>query len=379
MQDRPTQERLSIADVKRLLSGPKEDVRGEIAVKVASQFRNVVLTPRERELAQEILGYLVHDVAVSVRRALANALSDLVDAPRDILLELAHDLDEVARPILENSRVLTDEDLIELVLSGGPSRQCMIAGRANLGAGVSDAIAWAGDRSAVLVLVANQGTIIRPDVLEKIVERYPVDEEILDPMASRGDLPAPLVERIVTMVSKRLRDYLIERHGIDAATASFLEDQSRERALVNMLEKADPDGMGRLIVQLSEHGRLMPSLLLRATCAGEIGFVEAAFAFLTSVPLERASRLIHDVGALGFRAVYARAGMPELFYPAFRAALDVLRDLEKEGYASDKPFRRHRMMVRIAPLYSIEAKEIDFLLDKLTRSARSLPWRHRAA
>ncbi|MCE9649533.1 MAG: DUF2336 domain-containing protein [Parvibaculum sp.] len=380
MQDRPAHERLSIADVKRLLSEPTEEVRSEIAVKVASQFRNVVLTPRERDLAQEILGYLVHDVAAHVRQALSIALSELPGAPRNIVLELAHDIDEVAQPVLESSNVLTDEDLVELVLSGDPKRQCVIAARPNLGGGASDAIAWAGDRSAVIVLVANEGTIIRPDILERIVERFPSDEGVLDPMASRADLPGPLVERIITLVSKRLRDYLIERHNIDFATASLLEDQSRERALVDMIGKANPDDMGRLIAQLSEKAGLTPSLLLRATCAGEVNFIETAFAFLASVPHERVVRLIHDVGALGFRAVYARAGMPELFYPAFRAALDVLRDLERDGYLSDKPFMRHQMLGRIAPHYrDIEAADIDLLLDRLTRSARALPWGTRAA
>lgn len=380
MQDRPAHERLSIADVKRLLSEPTEDVRSEIAVKVASQFRNVVLTPRERELAQEILGYLVHDVAVHVRQALSSALCDLPDAPHDIVLELARDIDEVAQPVIENSTVLTDEDLIELVLSGSPDRQRLIARRRNLGVGACDAIAWAGDRSAVIVLVANEGTIIRPDVLEKIVERYPDDEGVLDPMASRSDLPGLLVERIVTMVSRQVRDYLIERHNIDFATASLLEDQSRERVLVTMIAVTNPDDMGRLVAQLSEHGRLTPSLLLRATCSGEIPFIEKAFAFLASVPNERVVRLIHDVGALGFRAVYARAGMPEIFYPAFRAALDVMHELERDGYLSDKPFLRHQMLGRISPHYpDIAADDVDLLLDRLTRSARALPWRTRAA
>jgi uncharacterized protein (DUF2336 family) len=380
MQDRPAHERLSIADVKRLLSEPTEEARAEIAVKVASQFRNVVLTPRERDLALEILGYLVHDVAANVRHALSSALCDLADAPHKIVLELARDIDEVALPVLENSNVLTDEDLVELVLSGSANRQCAIAARPDLGAGACDAIAWAGDRSAVITLVANEGTIIRPDILEKIVERYPADEGVLDPMASRGDLPGPLVERIVTMVSKRLRDYLIERHSIDFATATFLEDQSRERALVAMICKTNPDDVGRLVSQLSEHGKLTPSLLLRATCAGEVNFIETTFAFLASVPHERVVRLIHDVGALGFRAVYARAGMPELFYPAFRTALDVMHDLERDGYLSDKPFLRHQMLTRISPHYrDIEGKDIDLLLDRLTRSARALPWRTRAA
>lgn len=377
MQERSTQERLSIADVKRLLSEPTEDARAEIAIKVASQFRNVILTPRERELAHEILGYLVHDVAATVRLALSNALSNLVDAPHDIVLQLAHDIDEVAQPVLEYSGVLTDEDLIELVLSGGPHRQCIIASRAKLGSGACDAIARAADRRAVIALVANEGAVIQPEALEKIIDRYPADEGILDPMASRSDLPGLLVERLVTMVSKRLRDYLVERHNIDFATASLLEDQSRERALVDMIGKTNPDDMARLAAQLAEHGRLTAPLLLRAICAGEMNFVEAAFAFLAAIPLERSVRLIHDVGALGFRAVYARAGMPEVFYSAFRAALDVTRETSD---LRDKALLRQRMLERIAPHYrEVEARDLDLLLDRLARSARALPWSTRAA
>lgn len=374
------QDRLSIEDVKRLLSEPTEDVRAVIAKKVASQFGNVVLTPRERELGLEILGYLVHDVAVRVRVALADALSNLLEAPHDIVFALARDLDEVARPVLESSTVLNDEDLVELVLSGSVAKQCAIAGRPALGSAPCEAIARAADRSAVVVLVANEGTIIRPDILETIVTRYPTDGGILDPMASRRDLPAALVERLVTMVSKELRDYLIEHHGIDPATASLLDDQARERTTVEMLAMTDPGDLAPLVLQLSEHGRLTPSLILRATCAGEMLFVEAAFAHLTDVAHERVRRLISDVGALGFRAVYARAGLPEVYYPAFRAALDAMREIEGEGRLADKPLIRHRMLERIGPHYrDVEAPEIDLLLDRLTRRTRALPWRVRAA
>lgn len=370
------QERLTAADVERLLSERREEARAETALKVAAQFRNVVLTPRERELAEEILGYLVHDVALHVRLALSNCLCDLADAPHNIILALARDIDEVALPVLENSMVLTDEDLIELVLSGSPEKQSAIARRPGIAAPVSEAIAWAGDRHAVLVLVANDGAIIRPDVLHQLADRYAGDEEVLDPMASRKDLPASLVERLITMVSDRLRSYLIERHKVDPVTAALLEDLARERAIVDLVAKTNPDDLPRLTQQLLDRRRLSASLLLRAVCAGEIRFAEIGFGLLTDVPEERITRLIHDLGPLGFRAVYARAAMPEVFYPAFRAALDVVHDLTADGYLSDKPFLRHRMLERIGPQYrDVEANEIDLLVDRLTRFARALPWR----
>lgn len=369
------QTRLNAEDVERLLLDKTEEVRGQTALRVAEQFRDVVLTPRERELAEEILGYLVHDVALHVRVALSNCLHDLPDAPHKVILDLARDIDEVALPILERSTVLTDEDLVEIVLSGGPAKQCAIARRPEVGAQVSETIAWAGDRKAVLSLVANEGAMIGTDAFQQIVDLYASDEDVLDPMASRKDLPASLVERLVTMVSDRLRVYLIDRHQVDPATAALLDELARERAIVDLAARTGPVDLPRLARQLFERRRLGPSLLLRALSAGEIRLVELCFGFLTDVPDERIVRLVHDIGPLGFRALYTRAGLPEVFYPAFRAALDVVHERQADGYLSDKPFLRHCVLERVAPLYrDIEADEIDLVIDRLARRARSLPW-----
>src|SRR3546814_5670663 len=146
--------------------------------------------------------------------------SDVCSSDLDIVLTLARDVDEVAEPVLLYSTVFTDAELAELVLSGSPKRQTLIAGRAQLGPEASGAIASTADRASVLVLVANEGAIIRPDILETILVRYPTDESVLDPMARRSDLPLRLVERIVTRVSEHLRDHLVARYKIDAATAN---------------------------------------------------------------------------------------------------------------------------------------------------------------
>lgn len=369
-------DRLSLSDVQRLLSEPTEEARAAIAVKVAAQFNNVLLPPKERELAQEILGYLVHDIATHVRATLSRCLCDAADAPREAILALANDIDEVAQPVLENSTVLTDEDMVALVVGGSAAKQRAIAGRPNIGPSVCDAVARTGDRSAVIVLVANEGIVVRPDILEKIVNRYPADADVYDPMARRADLPGALVERIVTTVSKSLRDQLVERHGVDKATAAVLEDIAREHSLVAVMGDTDPEGMFQLVAQLADQRKLTPSLLLRALCAIEMRFFETALAYLTALPHDRAERLVHDVGALGFRAIYARAGLPEALFLAFRAALDAAHELDAKGALGDKVLVRRVMLQRVSAQYrNIEAKDIDLLLDRMTRSARTLPWR----
>lgn len=380
MTRKPPHEHLTVADVENLFSEPTEDVRKEIACKVASQFSNIVLTPRERELAQEILGYLVLDLSAQVRVALSVALCDMPNVPHEIVLTLAHDIDDVAQPILENSKVLTDADLAELALSGSARKQGMIAGRVGLGIKASSAIALGADRSAVLRLITNDGVVLQPEVLDTILQRYSEDEDILDPMARRKDLPLRIVERIVTFVSKGLRDHLVEKYRIDPKSAAVLEDQARERTLIAMMDQERSENLDGLLAQLVETGKLTSSLLLRAICAGEIDFVTKGLAIMTSIQTERAARLINDVGPLGFRALHARAGMPELYYPAFRGALDVLREIAQQESKPSKAELAQMVMSRVAPLYrDVRAHDLTLLIDRLTRAANSTPWAIKAA
>ncbi|MAU60166.1 MAG: hypothetical protein CMI62_05470 [Parvibaculum sp.] len=361
---------LSIADVERLLSDPSEDARAAVAVKVARQFANVELAPRERELAHEILGFLVHDVAISVREALARCIDDNPGAPRDVVLKLARDIDQVAIPVLERSPVLTDEDLVGLVYYGSPAKQCAIAGRPDVAAPVSEAIAHRGDRSAVLRLVHNSGAVINEAAATILVKRYADDADVSVPLVQRGELPALLVERLIAMVSEQLREYLVERHEIDHRVAATLEEQTRERTTTDAIARMSEADMRALVAQLSENGRLTATLILRAACAGEFRFVEAAFAQLTAVPDERIWRLIHDVGALGFRAVYARAGMPEALYPAFRRVLDIYQAVRSSDGTLDLELFRFHVLAGLKETFEeVDATDLDSMIDKLARLA----------
>lgn len=366
--------KLTIADVERLLSDPSENARAEVAAKVARQFSDVELAPRERELAHEILGYLVHDVAVNVREALSRCLNDNPEAPRNIVLQLARDIDQVAIPVLERSPVLTDEDLVGLVYYGSSDKQHAIAGRPEVRAPVSEALALKGDRRAVLTLISNSGAVINEAAATMLVQRYADDADVAAPLVQRGDMPALLVERLIAMVSEQMREYLVATHEIDDRVAATLEEQARERTTTDTLVRMNNDDMRALVAQLAENGRMSATLILRAACAGEIRFVEAAFAELTSVPDERIWRLIHDVGALGFRAVYARAGMPEALYPAFRRMLDTYHAVRSsDGTLDLELFRFHVLEGLRETFEQVDAPDLDTMIDRLARIANPVP------
>ncbi|WP_049767791.1 DUF2336 domain-containing protein [Parvibaculum lavamentivorans] len=360
-------EKLTVADVQRLLTDTSEDARAAVAAKVASQFSTITLAPRERELAHEILGYLVRDVAVNVREALSRCLNDNPAAPRNIVLHLARDIDQVAIPILERSPVLTDEDLVGLVYYGSSDKQCAIAGREEVRATVSEAIAHRGDRSAVLKLIHNSGAVINEAAATMLVQRYADDADVAAPLVQRNELPALLVERLIAMVSEQMREYLVSHHEVDGRVAATLEEQARERATTDTIGRMGNDDLRGLVAQLAENNRLTATLILRAACVGEIRFVEAAFAELTGVPDERIWRLIHDVGALGFRAVYARAGMPEALYPAFRCVLDTYHAVRSSDGSLELDFYRLHVLEGLQETFETVAPDLDSMIDKLAK------------
>lgn len=56
-----------------------------------------------------IIQTILEDAEVRVRQALAETLANRADAPRDVILALANDIDLVAVPVLSASEVLTPE------------------------------------------------------------------------------------------------------------------------------------------------------------------------------------------------------------------------------------------------------------------------------
>jgi uncharacterized protein (DUF2336 family) len=358
-------------DIQQLLQNPSEEARANIATKLGGQVDKGVLSSRERDIAHAIMRTMMRDAAVRVREALSKSLAHSDEIPHDVALTLAEDIDDVALPMLEASNVLTDEDLISIIRSSGPSKQVAIANRENVTASVSSQLVETNNTDVVRALVSNESAQIADDTLEKIVDRHGDDETIQAPMVNRPRLPVTVAERLVTMVSDQLKARLVEQHHVSPRIAGDLTTATRERATIDLLAgDHNAEDMAELIQHLKESGRLSASVVLRAACTGDMEFVEEAFACLAEVPVSKARVLIHDGGSLGFEAVYKRAGFPEAFYDAFRVALDVFHTVEFDGGDNDRQRFERRMMERVLTQYDeMNVEDLDFFLNKLNQMA----------
>jgi len=364
--------RLTPNDIESLLKNPSAEMRAGIAAKVADTFDGAKLSARERVLAEQILRIMAKDAAERVRLALAMSLSHSTDVPRDVALALANDIDNVAAPFLAATPVLSEKDLVELVRASSGVKQQAIARRTEVPWPVADALVENGGREVVRTLVRNPGAKITEAAYGRILDRHADDPEITEPMVRRSELPLTVAERLVAVVTDQLRSHLIRHHKVPSRVAERLAAQSRERATVGLVGDSGGDGVrvGELVQQLRASGRLTPSLLLRAACTGDMRLCEEAFAQLAGVPVHKAWILLHDAGPLGLRAVYDRAKLPEVLYPAFRVALDVFHETELDGGPHDRERFERRMLERILTQYdNMATDDLGFLLDRLSNLA----------
>jgi len=358
---------LTTSDVQKLLTDPTPENRAETAKKVSENFSSGNLSDNERKIAEDIFKMMVKDAEVRVREALSDSLKDNPEVPHDVALALANDVSEVSLPMLEFSEVLTDEDLKEIVAIQGAESQKAIASRDHLSADVADAIVEnSKDEDVVATLVANEGADLQADTMDKVLDKFGDSEKVNAPLAQREQLPLSVAERLVSLVSEKVRDHLVTHHELSPDMAMDLFLSAREKATVSLLGGSDVPDVRQLVEQLFENGRLTDTLILRAICMGDAVFFESALAKRCDIPASNAYKLIHDRGDLGLQALFRESGLPTDTMPIVRAALEVINDMAVNA-SEDRARFRSRMIERVLTHCEndVDPDNLTYLINKL--------------
>ncbi|HVW72708.1 MAG TPA: DUF2336 domain-containing protein [Rhizomicrobium sp.] len=284
--------------------------REEIYLAVASLYRiqGAGLNPRERELMREILRRLTRDVEMAIRIALAQRLADDATAPHDLILLLVDDTIEVARPLILNSPLLTESDVLKLIAETGVSHQEAVAGRPNIGVPVTDALVKAGHDSVLLALVKNATARISSGAYETLVEKSRALTGLQDPLIRRPDLPPKLATNMCEWVSDALKTYIQTNYAIaparvDAALADARQAVKSEPAGPS---DAPADSAHKLVEKLAASGQLKAGFLMRVLSQGQVDLFDLAFAKLTNMDLAQFRIVFYERGA-PFVALACRA------------------------------------------------------------------------
>lgn len=331
--------------------------RAEATSALARAYLYSDLSADDLAAAEGAMVMLLDDPSPLVRRALAEVFASAQKAPRVVVHALALDQTDVALPVLSRSPLLVEDDLVDLVATGHTEVQIAIAGRVLLPRALAAAIAEVGTAEACLTLLENTDADIATFSLGRIVERFghlaPVRENLL----TRDDLPMAMRQTLLSMLSKALAGFVAARQWLGPEHAEYATKEACEKATVALAADTPYEEVGALVQHLRESGQLTAGMILRALLSGNVVLFEESLAELSGLPIDRVTGYIHDKNISGFRALYEKAGLPDVAYPAFREALAAIRDgvlLGEQGGASRL---KRRMVERVLSVCSYERCE----------------------
>jgi uncharacterized protein (DUF2336 family) len=303
----------------------RREERAEASGALARAYLYSDLSPDDRAAAEGAMLLLLDDSWPLVRRALADVLAASPDAPGAVVYALANDRPEIAAPVLALSPLFVDVDLVDAVATGASMVQSAIASRAALPRSVAAAVAEVGTAEACLVLVNNRDADIASFSLDRIVERHGHLGAIREPMVARNDLSVATRQTLVDKIGESLAGYAVGREWLDVDNALRIAREACEKMTFSLTAPTPDAEIRPLILHLRASGQLTAGLILRALLSGKTALFEGALAELADIPVGRVAGLIRSGSLGGVTALLDRAGLPASAFPAFREAVEPMR------------------------------------------------------
>jgi len=292
---------LDMQGLLRLASDSSTEARRQIVNVIADLFdsRGELLNERERALMSDILRKLIHEFEMAVRYELSTRLAGNKSVPADLMVMLAKDEIEVARPVLLRSEVLGDEELVDVITHRTQQHQLAIAMRRSISESVSEALAATENVDVVRALLENEDAHISAATMAYLVEESQRIDSYQEPLVRRRDLDPALAKRMLAWVSAALRRHIVDTYDIDAdALDDALEEvfeAGGRGATPDAGEPSDDVSKARALAsRLGAGGHITPELLVRVLRQGEIPLFEALFGELTGLPDRRVRSIARE-------------------------------------------------------------------------------------
>ena len=145
-----------------------------------------------------LIGRLIEKIEHQALVELSGKLAPVDRAPLNVTRRLSRDDDiAVSGPILEQSSVLTDQDLVEIARTKSQAHLSAIAGRKRIGEPVTDVLIDLGNSEVARKVTSNSGARFSRFGMTTAVRRAEQDEALAIAVADRMDVPPDLLDTLV--------------------------------------------------------------------------------------------------------------------------------------------------------------------------------------
>lgn len=372
---------LTLDDVNNLTKS-SGSTKVNITKKIASHYKAGGFNSGQMEIAEQIFELLVKDTQVGIRQALSEVLKDAKDIPKDIVVELANDIEEVSLPVVEFSKILSDKDLIEIVAnSESTAKKVAIAKRDDVTENLSNALIEHSTAEVVDTLLHNKSAKVSEEGYNNIVSDYANNEEVLGALIERDRLPVNVLEHLASAVSDAICDRLAKKHSSSFEKIDKIIQKGKVLATKKVIESECSDYEYGNFLGLMDSMSIAKDLFpIFALSMGNLALFEAHMARITKISVANIKTLVKDQSNKGVRALYTKAKLPEEMYLVTELMIEVIREMSGniKSYgifaSEESAIDMIELIQQKAQLFQMLDKEVnnlDYVLTLVEKNAKS--------
>ncbi len=308
--------------------------------------------PGVQALMNSVFMSLVADAERQIRQALSQRLASADWAPHALVNVLALDEIEIARPVIAQSPVLDDGDLVRILALATLEHQVAVAGRPAIGGGVVEKLLGIDDPAVMTALAANDTADISEAGMARLLEASRMIASIRSPLVRHPRLKPHMAEQLYVWVGQSLRSAIVSRFRVDAeALDREIAEAVRSSQAGEAAQAGQPSGVvsaredraemeRRLVEKLHDSGQLRPGFLVKALRDQRLSLFVAALARRIDVPPATIEQAINSDQPQLLALACVSAGIDR---SAYDTVLRLVRDLN-QGRPAGGPEEGRRAM-----------------------------------
>lgn len=281
-----------------LAKEPSSEKRRELLREITDVF---LLEPSrfstgEKTHISSIMTELAFKLEMAVRRNLSLQLACVSEAPHDLIVNLANDEIEVARPVLEESGVLKAEDLVNIINDASQDHLLAVTQRKTIEGKVSEHLAERGNEKVLVSLASNPGAELTRKAQETLLEKANDITALHQPLADRTDLDNDVLADLYSKVSTAIKSHILKQaENLDEGLLDKLLEKSGAAAIHDVqAERTEMVWAENSVKKMEAHETINEGVLLSLLRDGRMIEFIAAFARLAKTNTPTANRIVYE-------------------------------------------------------------------------------------
>lgn len=302
----------------RLAKGQLPGGRIELANAI-TELLEASVTPRESELIADIMIELLRQAETDLRQALSEKISAMPTVPLRLVLQFANDDISVADPMLRNSPVLGDLDLIYIIKSQGAFYWRSIAKRHALSTHVVDVLSDTRDLDTAIALAENSSIHLSEHAALALSDIAQESDKLAKPLLRRDDVTDEIAASLYRYVGEDLKRYITQNYGIDSniLTGAVEEVIEEFTGIIEDAEFMPTEAMMSAADRFRDKGLLTVKLMLGTLRRGQFGAFVAQFSRFTGLEPKIVMEILSQKAGQGLAVACRAHGITKADFVSF--------------------------------------------------------------